>query len=268
MGCLEHETLTASFEPQTRATTQLAYTIPASTIAQLDSSDHASSPAEAWGILVDTGAATSVAPKGFAPDIELSPASSTLQLIIATGQAIETYGLRKVHLQSCGLSLEVSFVIADVVTPLLGLDIMFRNALSLHIDHDCQHVLVNSAGERTQLQHMGKHLYLIACPSQHSLSPCFIGNLSQVIGFLLADKELHEQRLAYRSSSSTDLDEDIGEYQAEQDRECQHVLPETFHDNDDLSFQHVPSTGEVAAIGGEPKVSFYPPKKGNLKKQG
>ena len=228
MGCLEHETLTASFEPQTRATTQLAHTIPASIIAQLDSSDHASSPAEAWGILVDTGAATSVAPKGFASNIELSPAPSTLQLTTATGQAIETYGLRKVHLQSRGLSLEVSFVIADVVTPLLGLDIMLQNALSLQIDHDCQHVLVNSAGARTQLQHMGRHLYLIACPSQHSLSPCFIGSLSQVIGFLPADKELHEQRLAYRSSSSTDLDEDIGEYQAEQDRQVSACLARSF----------------------------------------
>ena len=180
-----------------------------------------------------------------------------LQLTTATGQAIETYGLKKVHLQSRGLSLEVSFVIADVVTPLLGLDIMLQSALSLQIDHDCQHVLVNSAGARTQLQHMGGHLYLIACPSQHSLSSCFIGSLSQMIGFLPADKELHEQRLAYRSSSSPDLDEDIGDYQAEQDRQ-QHVLPEAFHDNDDLSFQHAPSTEEVAAIGGEPKVSFYP----------
>ena len=80
MGNLEHEPLTASFEPQTRATTQPAPTLPASIIAQLESSDHVSSPAEAWGVLVDTGAATSVAPKGFASDIELSPASSTLQL--------------------------------------------------------------------------------------------------------------------------------------------------------------------------------------------
>ena len=137
---------------------------------------------------------------------------------------------------------------------------MLQNALSLQIDHGCQHVLVNSAGAQTQLQHMGRHLYWKACPSQHSLSPCVIGNLSQVIGFLPADKELHEQRLAYTSSSSTDLDEDIGTHQAEQDRlnfPCQHVLPEAFHEHDDLSFQHVPSTEEVAAQGGEPKVSFY-----------
>ena len=67
--------------------------------------------------MVDTGAATSVAPRNFAPDIELSPTPSTLQLTTATGKAIKTYGLRQNHLQSRGLSLEVSFVIADVVTP-------------------------------------------------------------------------------------------------------------------------------------------------------
>ena len=68
-----------------------------------------------------------------------------------------------------------------------------------------------------QLEYMGRHLYLIACPSQHGLSHCFTGSLSQVIGFLPADKELHEQMLASRSSSSTDLDEDPSKPQVEQD---------------------------------------------------
>ena len=162
---------------------QLVHASPTSLVAQLDSPDQASSTAEAWGILIDTGAATSVAPKGFASHIKLSPVPFTLQLTTATGQAIETYGLRKVHLQSRGLSLEVNFVIADVVTPLLGLDIMLQDTLSLQVDHGPSQVLVNQAGDRTQLQHMGRHLYLIACPSEHSLSPCVIGSLSQVIGF-------------------------------------------------------------------------------------
>ena len=88
-------------------------------------------------------------------------------------------------------------MIADVVTPLLGLDIMIKNSLSLHVEHDLQHVLVNPAGDKTQLEHMGRHLYMIACPSQHGLSHCFIGSLSQVIGFLPADKELHEQKFSF-----------------------------------------------------------------------
>ena len=48
---------------------------------------------------MDTGAATSVAPKSFASDIELSPAPSTLQLTTATCKAVRTYGLKQVHLQ-------------------------------------------------------------------------------------------------------------------------------------------------------------------------
>ena len=129
-----------SLEHESQASTQPAYSSPVF-IAQLDSFEKASSPIETWGILVDTGAATSVAPKSFASDVELSPAPSTLQLTTATGMTVRTYGLKKVHLQSRGLSLEVTFVIADVVTPLLGLDSMIKDSLSLRVEHDLQHVL-------------------------------------------------------------------------------------------------------------------------------
>ena len=241
---LEHQIAASRFEHQPRATTQSAYATPTYIIAQLDSFECASSTAEVWGILMDTGASTSVAPKSFASDIELSPAPSTLQLTTATGKAIKTYGLRKVHLQSRGLSLEVSVVIADVVTPLLGLDIMIKDSLNLQIEHGLHHFLVHPAGDKTQLELIGRHPYLIACPSQHGSSHCFIGSLSQVIGFLPADKDLHEQMLASRSSSSIDLDEDTSEASEEED--------------DDLSFDLVPGKGEVADTGGEPKVSFYP----------
>ena len=133
--------------------------------------------------------------------------------------------------------------------------------VGLHVEHDLQHVLVNPAGDKTQLEHMGRHLYMIACPSQHGWSHCFIGNLSQVIGFLPADKELHEQRLASGSSSSTDLDEDLSKQHAEQDSlnfQCQPVLQEAAEEDDDLSFDLVRSKEEVADTGGVPKVSFYP----------
>ena len=133
MLSFEHQTRESSSELQARATTQPA-SAPVYTIAHLDSFENASSPTETWGILVDTGAATSVAPKSFASDIELSPAPSTLQISTATGKAVKTYGLRTVHLQSHGLSLEVNFVIADVVTPLLGLDSMMKDSLSLRLD--------------------------------------------------------------------------------------------------------------------------------------
>ena len=231
-------------------------------IAQLDSFEKASSTTKTWGILVDTGAATSVAPKSFASDIELSPTPSTLQLTTATSKTVKTYGLKKVHLQSQGLSLEVTFVIADVVTPLLGLDSMIKDSLSLHVEHDLQQFLVNTAGDRTQLVHMGRHLCLIACPSQHGLSHCFPGSLSHVIGFLPADKELHEQELASRSSSSIDLDEDTSKQQVEQDSltfQRQQVLRTAFDEKNDPILDLIPSKEEVATSGGKlPASSFHP----------
>ena len=52
----------------------------------------------AWGILIDTGAAISLAPMSFAQDTELSPLESTLQLRSVTGEAIEAFGRRTVQL--------------------------------------------------------------------------------------------------------------------------------------------------------------------------
>ena len=193
-----------SLEHQSQASTQPAYSSPVF-IAQLDSFEKASSTAETLGILVDTGAATSVAPKSFASDVELSPAPSTLQLTTATGKAVRTYGLKTVYLQSQGLSLGVTFVIADVVTPLLGLDSMIKDRLSLHVEHDFQHFLVNPAGDRTQLEHMGRYLYFIACPSQHGLSQCFPGSLSQVIGTRNYISDLLQALILMKTQASNKL---------------------------------------------------------------
>ena len=138
-------------------------------------------------------------------------------------------------------------MIADVVTPLLGLDSMIKDRLSLQVEQDLQHFLVNPAGGKTQLVHMGRHLYLIASPSRHGLSHCCLGSLSNVIGFLPADKELHEQELVSRSSSSIDLDEDPSKQQVDQDSlnfQCQHVLPAALDEKNNLSFDLTPSKEE------------------------
>ena len=221
-----------------------------------------SKASKTWGILVDTGAATSVAPKSFASHIELSPAPPTLQLTTATGKAIETFGVRRVHLQTQGLSFEVAFVIADVVTPLLGLDAMLHESLSLHLGHDSKHFLVASGGERTQLEHKGKHLYLIACPSKLGSSNLIMSSLSNVVGFLPSDMQLdHDDGLSL-SSSSTDLVEDLAPKEAfSQDSwnlHCHPVFEEASEDDSEPSFDLVPGRNEVADAGGEPRGSFHP----------
>ena len=78
----------------------------------------------AWGILIDTGAAISLAPMSFAPDTELSPLESTLQLRSVTGTIIQAFGRRTVELRGSQLSFRVSFVIADVQHALIGMDIL------------------------------------------------------------------------------------------------------------------------------------------------
>ena len=253
-----------SLEPPSQASTQPVHSAPVFTIAMLKKSFQPFSKAsKTWGILVDTGAATSVAPKSFASHIELSPAPPTLQLTTATGKAIETFGVRRVHLQTQGLSFEVAFVIADVVTPLLGLDAMLQESLSLHLGHDSKHFLVASGGERTQLQHKGKHLYLIACPSKLGSSNLFACSLSNVVGFLPSDMQLDHDDALSLSSSSTDLVEDRALQEASLEDgwnlHCHPVFEEASEDDSEPSFDLVPGRHEVADAGGEPHSESFRP---------
>ena len=112
----------------------------------------------AWGILIDTGAAISLAPLSFAPEVELSPLESTLQLRSVTGRAIPAFGRRTIQLVGQQLSFSISFVIAEVEHALLGMDIFMAEQLSMVRGNNSEHYLVNTAGERTQLQQRGHHL--------------------------------------------------------------------------------------------------------------
>ena len=141
----------------------------------------------AWSILVDTGAAISLAPWGFAQDVELSPVESTLQLRSVNGSLIETYGRRTVQLCASNLCVLVSFVIANVSQALIGMDILCSNQLSL-IQSFHGFYLVNSAGALTQLHPRGHLLYLEACPAKFGFSNCRGSNLQSMQASLLNDK--------------------------------------------------------------------------------
>ena len=135
-------------------------------------------PQRPWRILVDTGAELSVAPRSFAAEIQLSPfEQSDLQLRTATGIAIETFGTRTVQLLCQGFSFTMSFVIADVEQPLLGLGSLLKEGFSLHLDSNLGHHLGNQAGDKIQLEQRGLQIYLVACPAELGLSHCMIGNL-------------------------------------------------------------------------------------------
>ena len=143
----------------------------------------------AWGIMIDTGAAISLAPMSFAPETELSPLESTLQLRSVTGRAIPAFGRRAINLIGSQLSFRVSFVIADVEHALLGMDIFMQEQLSLQRGSNNEHYLVNIAGEQTQLQQRGHHLYLEACPCESGLITCMRSSLPQENGSLLDDED-------------------------------------------------------------------------------
>ena len=130
-----------------------------------------------WKILIDTGAELSVAPWDFAAEIQLSPLNQDLQLRAANGRAIDIFGLRTVQLLSQGFSFSMSFVIADVQQPLLGLGSLLKSNLSLQLDKNLGHHLGNIAGEKIHLEQQGLQLYLSACPAHLELTPCIKGSL-------------------------------------------------------------------------------------------
>ena len=143
---------------------------------------------DSWAtILVDTGAAISVAPRSFAPGIPLQALERPVELRTATGVRIPIFGKKTMQLLASPLCLEVSFVIAEVTTPILGVDTLLRENLSLRFE-GCQQQLVHASGVFTQLTHEGKLLYLRALPVQVG-SPIFM------IGSLLADSILPENKL-------------------------------------------------------------------------
>ena len=74
-----------------------------------------------WGLLVDTGAYVSVAPKHFAPEVPLEPVPHPVQLLTATSTPIKIYGTKTVLLVTGRLSFHVRFYITDVKQTLLGL---------------------------------------------------------------------------------------------------------------------------------------------------
>ena len=128
-------------------------------------------------ILVDTGAELSAAPWAFASQAELSPAPPDLQLRNADGKAIQIFGLRTLQLFSQGVSFTMTFVIASVETPLLGLGSLLQENMCLHFDPLLGHQLVTTEGERMQLVQCGNQVYLPAFHRQLLSSSSMIGAL-------------------------------------------------------------------------------------------
>ena len=121
------------------------------------------SPIKLWQILIDTGAEISVAPRSFAEDVQFSPLTQNFRLRNADGRAINIFGLRTVQLRTQRFSFCITFAIADVEQPLLGLGSLLNSNLSLALDKNLGHHLSNNLREKIQLEQRGLQLYLSAC---------------------------------------------------------------------------------------------------------
>ena len=175
-----------SLQQVAQASTQLAYPNPEQDTK--NSLGQHKNIEDSWAtILVDTGAAISVAPRSFAPEIQLRPLERPVELRTATGALIPIFGKKTMQLLASPLCFEVSFVIAEVTTPILGVDTLLRENLSLRFE-GCQRQLVHASGAFTQLIHEGKLLYLRAFPAQ-------VGSTIYMIGSLLEDSILPENKL-------------------------------------------------------------------------
>ena len=149
------------------------------TIAEEESTE--SFDQEKWMILVDTGAELSVAPWAFASQVMLSPAPKDLQLRNADGRAIQIFGLRTLQLLSQGVSFTMTFVIAAVEAPLLGLESLLRENMCLQLDGQLGHQLVTTEGERMQLVQYGNQVYLPAFHLQLHSSSSMICTLHSLV---------------------------------------------------------------------------------------
>ena len=160
----------------------------------------------AWGILIDTGAAISLAPLDFAQHIELSPVECTLQLTTATGNLIQTFGRRTVQLCCSDLCLHVSFVVANVSQALIGMDVLQSNQLSLLRSNLGEYSLVNLEGAQTQLLNIGQHLYLEACPVEPGFSIFKRSSFPTWSESLLDNKATTQEEAASSSGGALQLD--------------------------------------------------------------
>ena len=152
-----------------------------------------------WAILIDAGAEICVAPSSFAPNIPLTALERAVELRTATGEAIPIFGQKNMHLVTQNLCFEVSFVIANVTTPILGVDTLLRENLSLRFQ-GTQQQLFHQSGEFTQLYQEGQLLYLRAFPVQLGFTIHMIGNL--LAESILPANKLEQAALGVRAELS------------------------------------------------------------------
>ena len=104
-----------------------------------------------------------------------------MQLRSADGKVIEAYGQRTVQLLNQSFNFTVTFVIADVKQPLLGLSSLLQANLCLCFDVTLGHKLITSEGETIQLSQKGQQIYLPAFLRELPETSFLVANLQSLV---------------------------------------------------------------------------------------
>ena len=154
-----------------------------------------------WGLLVDTGAYVSVAPRHFAPEVPLEPVPHPVQLLTATSTPIKIYGTKTVLLVTGRLSFHVRFYITDVKQTLLGLQDLLQGDLQLTLRDIHSSTIKKDDIEEPLLFH-DKHFYVeaLVLPQDHQLNYLWLHYLQNqlfrtttTVYYTTGDGEVQEQ---------------------------------------------------------------------------
>ena len=152
-----------------------------------------------WGLLVDTGAYVSVAPKHFAPEVLLEPVPHPVQLLTATSTPIKIYRTKTALLVTGRLSFHVRFYITDVKQTLLGLQDILQGDIQLNLWDTST---IQKDGVEEPLLFHDKHFYVeaLVLPQDHKLNYLWLHYLQSklfrtttTVYYTTGDGEVHEQ---------------------------------------------------------------------------
>ena len=83
--------------------------------------------------LVDTGACRSIYPRAMLKDVQSKGSINDVRLVAANGSRIPTFGTSRLHVHVGGRLLQWTFVVAEVLLPILGADFLAHHDLLVDV---------------------------------------------------------------------------------------------------------------------------------------
>eukprot|EP00971_Amphidinium_carterae_P182779 3627255-Amphidinium_carterae.1 len=111
---------------------------------------------EFWAIILDSGAEVSDCPQSFCPHV---PITTMTQYITVTGEDLQLHGWKETQMIGGEMLMQVNFIVANAQSPLIGLDDMDFNEVSMHTG---TRQYIEQSPHKEQLLKIGSHLYVAA----------------------------------------------------------------------------------------------------------